>query len=560
MAIIEKVKSSIIEDIKKAIQEAIQANKINIEKLPDIYLETPRDKAHGDFACNVAMQLAKEAKQSPRNIANIIVENLNKDGYISKVEIAGPGFINFSISDKMLYESVEAVQKERADYGKITLGQHKKLMVEFVSANPTGPMHMGNARGGALGDVIAEVLSWAGYDVTREFYLNDAGNQIEKFKKSLSIRYQQELGKEIELPEDCYQGQDIVEHAKEFIKLYGDKYLDVSEQERGNALCEYALPKNIEKIKKDLADYRINYDVWFSEKSLYENSDIEDTIKCLKDKGLTYEKEGALWLKATEFGAEKDEVLIRNNGIPTYFTGDIAYHRNKFAVRKFDRVIDVWGADHYGHVARMKSGMDAVGCDSSKLEIVLMQLVRLLRNGEVARMSKRSGKSISLSDLIEEVGVDAARFFFNMRSYSSHFDFDLDLAVKQSNDNPVYYVQYAHARICTIINQLKEEGIAVPKVEDVNLKLLKETAEIELMKKISELPEEIRVAAESLDPSRITRYAMEIAGAFHSFYNACRVKVEDQELMKARLLLIESVRIVISNVLGILKVTAPESM
>lgn len=560
MAIIEKVKSSIIEDIKKAIQEAIQANKINIEKLPDIYLETPRDKTHGDFACNVAMQLAKEAKQSPRNIANIIVENLNKDGYISKVEIAGPGFINFSISDKMLYESVEAVQKERTDYGKITLGQHKKLMVEFVSANPTGPMHMGNARGGALGDVIAEVLAWAGYDVTREFYLNDAGNQIEKFKKSLGIRYQQELGKEIELPEDCYQGQDIVEHAKEFIKLFGDKYLDVSEQERGNALCEYALPKNIEKIKKDLADYRINYDVWFSEKSLYENSDIEDTIKCLKDKGLTYEKEGALWLKASEFGAEKDEVLIRNNGIPTYFTGDIAYHRNKFAVRKFDRVIDVWGADHYGHVARMKSGMDAVGCDSSKLEIVLMQLVRLLRNGEVARMSKRSGKSISLSDLIEEVGVDAARFFFNMRSYSSHFDFDLDLAVKQSNDNPVYYVQYAHARICTIINQLKEEGIEVPKVEDVNLKLLKEAAEIELMKKISELPEEIRVAAESLDPSRITRYAMEIAGAFHSFYNACRVKVEDQELMKARLLLIQSVRIVISNVLGILKVTAPESM
>lgn len=559
-SIIENVKEELTSSLKKSIEKAVIDGKLALETIPDIHLETPKEKTNGDFACAIAMQLAKVARQAPRKIAEAIAENIETGEYIEKVEIAGAGFINFYISNKFLYQSLKAVIECGSDYGKIDAGNGKKVMVEFISANPTGPMHMGNARGGALGDVMAEVLSWAGYDVTREFYLNDAGNQIEKFKKSLSIRYQQELGKDIELTEDCYQGQDIIEHAKNFIAQNGDKYLNVSEEERANALCDFALPRNVEKLKADLLAYGINYDVWFSEKSLYQSGEIAKTIEYLKEKGYTYENEGNLWFKSTEFGGEKDEVIVRANGIPTYFAGDIAYHRNKFVTRGFDRVIDIWGADHHGHVARMKGAMNAVGCNGDSLEIVIMQLVRLLRNGEVARMSKRTGTAITLADLIEEVGVDAARFFFNMRSSSSHLDFDLDLAVKESNENPVFYVQYAHARICGILRTLEGEGITMPSVEETNLELLTHAAELDLINKIAHFPEEIRIAANLLDPSKMTRYAMDLAGFFHSFYNSCRVKGEDIELMKARLVLIYSTRVVLKSVLNILGITAPEKM
>lgn len=558
--IINKIKTDIIDNLKNSIKKAVESGEFKPDDIPEVFLEVPKEEANGNFSCTVSMHLAKALRQAPRKIAENIVKNLDENEYVEKVQIAGAGFINFYLNDKYLYESLKEAIKEGENYGRTNVGNGKKVMVEFISSNPTGPMHMGNARGGALGDAIAEVLSWSGYKVTREFYLNDAGNQIEKFKKSLSIRYQQLLGVEIELPEDCYQGEDIKDHARNFIEEYGDEYLNKDEKERETALCEYALPKNIARIKSDLEAYRIYYDTWFSEKSLYESGEIYKTIDYLKEKGYTYEKDGSVWFKATEFGLEKDEVIVRNNGIPTYLAGDIAYHRNKFVTRGFDKVIDVWGADHHGHVARMKKAMDAIGCNGDNLEVVLMQLVRLLRGGEIVKMSKRSGKAITLSDLLDEVGVDAARFFFNMRSYSSHFDFDLDLAVQQSNENPVFYVQYAHARICSILKQLREEGIFIPEVEEVKFDLLKADAEKELMKKLSMLPEEIKTSAETFDPSKMTRYVMDLSALFHSFYNSCRVKGVEEELMKARILLIEGVKIAIKNTLNILGVTAPESM
>lgn len=449
-----------------------------------------------------------------------------------------------------------------ADYGKTNVGEGKKVVVEFVSANPTGPMHMGNARGGVIGDVLANILKYAGFDVTKEFYINDAGAQIEKFGKSLEARYIQALKGEdaIEFSPDWYQGDDIKEHAENFIKLNGDKYLEASTEERQKALVDYALPINIANLKTGLEAYKINYDVWFAESTLHKNGEVAETIEALKESGLTYEKDGALWLEATKFGSEKDEVLIRNNGIPTYFAVDIAYHRNKFAIRKFDRAINVWGADHHGHVARMKGAMNAIGLDGERLEIVIMQLVRLMRNGEIARMSKRTGKMITLSDLIEEIGVDAARFFFNLRHSESHLDFDLDLAVAQNSENPVFYVQYAHARIASIINALCEVGITIDKNIDVTL--LKEAEEIDLMEKLAKLPDEISICALSSDPSRITRYVLDLASLFHTFYNApkCRVKCDDKNLMLARLYLISQVKTVIKNVLDILGIEAPEKM
>ena len=420
---------------------------------------------------------------------------------------------------------------------------------------------MGNARGGVIGDVLANILKKCGYDVTKEFYINDAGAQIEKFKKSLDIRYLQLLKGEdfIELTEDCYQGEDIKEHAKNFIEIYGEKYLDASEEERRQALCDYALPINIANLKTGLEAYKIYYDVWFKESVLHENGEVNETMEELKKSGLTYEKDGALWLKATEFGSEKDEVLIRNTGIPTYFAVDIAYHRNKFEKRGFNKGINVWGADHHGHVARMKGALNAIGSDGNKLEIIIMQLVRLMRNGEIARMSKRTGKMITLNDLIEEIGVDAARFFFNLRHSESHLDFDLDLAVAQNSDNPVFYVQYAHARISSIINALSEEGIYADK-ENVNL--LTEKEEIDLMTALASLPNELKLCAQMSDPSRITRYVLDVASYFHTFYNApkCRVKCDDVNLSKARLFLIKQVKTVIKNVLDILSIEAPEKM
>lgn len=523
-------------------------------------VETPREKANGDFSTNAAMLLTKIAKKAPRMIAEELIANMDCNGtYIDRVEVAGPGFINFYLNNNWLYDVMDIVEEKGDRYGSIDYGNGKKVMVEFISANPTGPMHMGNARGGALGDSMAAVLDFAGFDVTREFYLNDAGNQVEKFACSLEARYLQECGIDVPFEEEWYQGADITQRAKEFIEINGDKYVNAESDERKDALVAYSLEKNVELMQKTLGDYRVLYDVWFRESELHKSGEVMKTVEILKEKGYTYEKDGAIWLKSANED-EKDDVLVRANGIPTYFAADIAYHRNKFVTRGFDRVIDVWGADHHGHVARMKYAMEAVDVDPEKLEVVLMQLVRLMRGGEVARMSKRTGKAITLDDLLEEIGIDAARFFFNMRNAGSHFDFDLDLAVEQSNNNPVFYVQYAHARICSIIRLLEESGKKVKSSKEIDRKLLCKESEFNLLRQIAELPDEIKAAAETLEPSKLTRYSIELANAFHSFYGDCHVNVEDEELLHARLKLIDCARVALANVLGLLKVDAPEKM
>ncbi len=553
---------NIIQDIKNQIESVVKdgVNKAGYEA-DVIEIEIPANKSNGDFSVNTAMKLTKTAKRPPREIATAIVEAIDTEGtYIDRVEIAGPGFINFYLNEQWRYDGLKAVLSEGENFGRTNIGNGKKVMVEFVSANPTGPMHMGNARGGALGDTLANALSWAGFDVTKEFYVNDAGAQIEKFGKSLEARYIQQLKGEdaFEFPEDGYQGDDIREHAKNFIAINGDKYLDCDSDTRRKALVDYALELNVQGLVDGLAKYRIFYDVWFRESTIHANGEVAQTIEDLKKSGITYEKDGALWIKTTEFGSEKDEVLIRANGIPTYFAVDIAYHKNKFAIRNFDKVINVWGADHHGHVARMKGAMDAIGIDSSKLEIVIMQLVRLMRNGEVARMSKRTGKMITMNDLIDEIGCDAARFFFNLRQAGSHLDFDLDLAIAQNSDNPVFYVQYAHARICSIIRTLESEGITLG--ENADLTLLTNPEELALTEKIISLPDEINQVADSLEPSRLTRYVLDLAALFHSFYNSCKVNTDDAALTQARLTLVYAARTVIRNVFEILKVTAPEKM
>jgi len=567
MNIQEKMKQSIIEAIIAALQGAQNEGvlpqpeeELNLAEM--IRLEVPKDKQHGDFACNIAMVLAKALRLPPRKIADAIAERIVCGGDIEKVEVAGAGFINFYLTANWLYETLLQIETQGENYGRIDLGKGKKVMVEFVSANPTGPMHMGNARGGALGDCLAAVLDYAGYEVTREFYINDAGNQIEKFGNSLNARYIQQLQGEdaIAFPEDGYHGDDIKDHAKAFIAIHGDKYLTASEQERKQALVDYALEKNIVALKEDLGRYRIYYDVWFRESTLHESGAVQDAIDTLKQNGYTYEEDGAVWLNCEKMGMEKNEVLVRNNGIPTYFAADIAYHMNKLKTRGYDWAINIWGADHHGHVARMKHALDAVGGDGNQLDVVLMQLVRLMRDGEIVRMSKRTGKAITLSDLLEDISVDAARFFFNMRSAGSHLDFDLNLAAEQSSDNPVYYVQYAHARICSILRLLKEEGVEVLPYNQIQATCLKEEAELELLKKLSDLPGEVASAAKALEPARMTRYVMDLAASFHTFYTACRVKVEDADLMNARLKLIDATRIVLKGVLTMLKISAPEKM
>ncbi len=561
MDIIAQIKEQIVKTTIDAV------NKIDSTVLADnsfeVEVEIPKDKEHGDFSTNTAMKLTKILKKNPREIAQAISDNFDFEGtYIKKTEIAGPGFINFYLNEDWLYDGLLNAYRLKGDYGKVDIGKGKKVMVEFVSANPTGPMHMGNARGGALGDSLAGVLQWAGYDVTREFYINDAGAQIEKFAKSLEARYIQLISGEdaIEFPEDGYQGNDIKVHAKNFADINGDKYINCDSDTRKQALVDYALPINIANLKSDLENYRIYYDVWFNESKIHKNGEVDETIDLLKKSNLTYEKDGALWLKTTEFGSEKDEVLIRANGIPTYFAVDIAYHRNKFATRGFDQVINIWGADHHGHVARMKGAMDAIGLDGTKLEVVIMQLVRLIKDGDVARMSKRTGEMITLSDLIDEIGTDAARFFFNLRQAGSHLEFDMDLAVKQNSDNPVFYVQYAHARISSILRNLSDEGIKITASDTDNVKLLCEPSEIELITKINMFPQEITLCAQAMEPSKLTRYVMDLAGLFHSFYNSCRVQCDDEKLMKARVILIEATKTVIKNVLDILKITAPDKM
>ena len=566
MSIQETMKENIAAALLAAYQEAAADGTFPKDAAVDfrdlIRLEVPKDKQHGDFACNIAMILAKSLHMAPRAIAQTLCDRIQRNRDIERVEVAGAGFINFYLSSAWLYETMRQIEAEQENYGKVDIGHGKKVMVEFVSANPTGPMHMGNARGGALGDCLASVLEYAGYDVSREFYINDAGNQIEKFGNSLNARYIQELQGEdaIAFPEDGYHGDDIREHAKAFIAIHGDRYLQASEKERKAALVDYALEKNITALQEDLGKYRIHYDVWFRESALHESGAVQDAIALLTKKGYTYEEDGAFWLNCEKMGLEKNEVLVRQNGIPTYFAADIAYHINKLTTRGFDWAINIWGADHHGHVARMKKALDAAGVDGNRLDVVLMQLVRLMRDGEVVRMSKRTGKAITLSDLLEDISVDAARFFFNMRSAGSHLDFDLTLAAEQSNENPVFYVQYAHARICSILRLLEEEGVKVLPFDEVKTALLTDESELALLKKLADLPDEITSAAKALEPARLTRYVMDLAAAFHTFYTACRVRTEDCDLMNARLKLIDSTRIVLKGVLSMLKITAPEKM
>ncbi|MBQ4332925.1 MAG: arginine--tRNA ligase [Clostridia bacterium] len=564
--------------IRAAAQAAIAAGELPQGDLPAFVIEVPGDRKNGDLATNVAMVSAKAFRSAPRKIAESIVAHLDLEGtYFERVEIAGPGFLNFFLSPAYYGDIVAEAVSKGADFGRSDYGAGKKIMVEYVSANPTGPMHMGNARGGALGDCLASVLDAAGYEVWREFYINDAGNQIEKFGLSLDIRYQQHLlGEEaVELPEDAYHGDDIKEHAAAFAALHGDKYLQVDTDQRRKALIEYALPLNIEKMKADMAKYRIVYDRWFTESTLHNNGELKEIINILTEKGLTYEKDGALWYKAGEYGEKyqpkkhlnrdgeeegiKDEVLVRANGNPTYFAADIAYHRNKF-LRGFDTLIDVWGADHHGHVARMKGAMDAVGMDGNNLNVVLMQLVRLVRDGEIVRMSKRSGKAIQLSDLLDEVPVDAARFFFNQREANTQMEFDLGLAIEQSSSNPVYYVQYAHARIHSIFRKMKETGVEITAATGEQLALLTAPEERELIRHLSSMEKVVVECARSYDPSGITRFALELATLFHKFYNSCHVSGVEADLMMARLALCDAVRIGLHNALTMMKIEAPEAM
>ena len=548
--------------------------------LSDFNVEVPANRDFGDYSANAAMAWARDLHCAPRKIAQALIDRMELcDTFFERCEVAGAGFLNFYLRSSFNACIIQDILEKGDSYGRSDYGRGKKINVEFVSANPTGPMHMGNARGGALGDCLASVLDFAGYNVSREFYVNDAGNQIAKFGLSLDIRYQQLfLGEDaVQLPEDSYHGEDIIERAKEFAAVNGDKYMSASEQERRQALIDFALPKNIAAMKENMAKYRINYDTWFLESTLHNDGELEETLNIMRDKGLTYEKDGALWYKNKEVLAAKlreqgkseeeierlelkDEVLIRTNGNPTYFAADIAYHRNKLQIRGFDKAIDVWGADHHGHVARMKGALDAIGCNGDDLDIILMQLVRLTRDGEVVRMSKRSGKAITLVDLLEEIPIDAVRFLFNMREPGSQMDFDLDLAVEQSSQNPVYYCQYAHARICSILRKLASEGVEPRECTIPELALLTAPEEKELIKHLSGLTDEIIASAKNYDPAKITRYAVELATLFHKFYNACRVGVEDESLMQARLSLCLCVRTVLRNVLTMFSISVPESM
>ena len=561
--LVQKATDDLKQAITAAVNTAIQAGTLPEAPLPAFTLEVPADRSHGDWAANIAMAGARAFKCAPRKIAEAITANIDLDSsYFDRVEIAGPGFLNFYLKPQFYTDILRDVAALGSHYGHSDFGKKERIMVEFVSANPTGPMHMGNARGGATGDCLAAVLDCAGYDVWREFYVNDAGNQIEKFGISLEARYLQIFqGEEnVEFPEDGYHGDDIREHARQYAGAYGDCLLRVSAEERRKALVDYALPKNIAKMKTDMDKYRIHYDEWFLESRLHKDGELEEVIRILQDKGLTYENEAALWYKATKFGGEKDEVLRRQNGNPTYFLADIAYHRNKFEKRGFSRCIDVWGADHHGHVARMKGAMDAIGLDGDKLDIVLIQLVRLVRGSEVVRMSKRTGKAIQLADLLDEVPVDAARFLFNMREASSQMDFDLDLAVQQDSQNPVYYVQYAHARICSLFKKLGVQNPCAADCTDEELALLTAPEELELIRHISAFTNEIIGAAQDYNPARITHYVIMLANLFHRFYTACRIRGEEEHLAKARLALCAAVRTVIRNVLLMFNIDAPESM
>ena len=564
MNLIEQAKLQAKQIIAEAYEAAAASGALPQAEVPEPLVEIPKDASNGDYATSFAMQCAKALHMAPRKIAEaLVVQTKLEDSYFSEISIAGPGFINFRLGSQWYADTIHAVEELGENYGRTKAEHPKKIMVEFVSANPTGPMHMGNARGGVLGDCLAEVLSWAGNDVCREFYINDAGNQVDKFAKSVEARYIQELKGEdaVEFQEDWYQGGDIRELAKNLIEIHGDKLLDMTTEDRHAMIVDYGLTTNIAKMKSDLARYKITYDNWFSESALHESGYVKETVDMLTAKGATYEKDGAIWLRSTDYGCDKDDVLMRANGFYTYFAADIAYHRNKLEVRNFDTVVNIWGADHHGHVKRLKSALDALGLDGShRIEIVLMQLVKLLMDGVPVRMSKRTGKAIALSDLLDEVSVDAARFFFNSRAAETHLEFDLALAVRQDSENPLYYVQYAHARICSVLRSMAEAGIVLKPVEEADISLLVEEEELALMKAIAQLPEEILQAAQHRDPSRLNKYAVSTAAAFHKFYNACRIKDAEEDLRDARLALCQAARQVIANTLKMIGVDAPERM
>ena len=575
---IQEAKDSVNEILQKAYLRAAEKGQLPAGATLSGTVEIPKDTANGDFAANHAMTGARALHMAPRKIAEALIENAELAGtWFASLEAAGPGFLNFRLADSWYADVLTSITGEGENYGRLDEGKGKKVMVEFVSANPTGPMHMGNARGGVLGDALASVLDRDGYEVWREFYVNDAGNQIEKFASSIDARYQQLiLGEDaVEFPEDGYHGDDIKDLAAAFRAEKGEDWLTKPVAERHAAMAAFGLERNIPKMQSDLSRYGIHYDQWFFESELHNTGYVADSVQKLGELGYTYEKDGALWLATSRILAEnlrrqgkseeeieklelKDDVLRRANGFYTYFAADIAYHRNKLERRGFDKAINVWGADHHGHVARLKGALDALGLDGEhRLDIVLMQLVKLTRNGEVVRMSKRTGKAISLTDLLDEIPVDAARYFFNSRP-ESPVEFDLELAVRQDSENPVYYVQYAHARICTLLAALAEEGHAVPETADISL--LKDPSERELIKQLAALPEEIHLAAQSYDPSRINKYVTELAARFHRFFTACRIKDAEPGLLEARLLLADCVRRVIALSLGIIGVSAPEKM
>ena len=577
---IQNAKDSISQILNAAYQKAAEKGELPAGAALSGTVEIPKDSANGDFAANHAMAGAKALHMAPRKIAEALIANADlADTWFASVEVAGPGFINFRLADRWYADVLQAVTREGADYGRSDIGHGQKVMVEFVSANPTGPMHMGNARGGVLGDALASVLDRAGYQVWREFYVNDAGNQIEKFANSIDARYQQLLlGEEqVAFPEDGYHGDDIKDLAKLFYEANGDKYLTVPVAERHQAMAEFGLQRNIPKMQEDLRRYGIEYDQWFFESELHESGYVAESVQKLTNRGYTYEKDGALWLKTSQILAEqllkagkkqeeidklelKDDVLRRANGFYTYFAADIAYHRNKLEKRGFDKVINVWGADHHGHVARLKGAMDALGLDGEhRLDIVLMQLVKLVRDGEVVRMSKRTGKAISLTDLLDEIPVDACRYFFNAKP-ETQMEFDLGLAVREDSENPVYYVQYAHARICTLLKALAAEGYQVRDTSQVELTVLTAAEEKALIKQLAQYPVVVQLAARDYDPSFINRYLTELAAAFHKFYNACRIKGEAENVLLARLKLADTARAVLKNGMTLIGCSAPEKM
>ncbi|MGM0901429.1 MAG: arginine--tRNA ligase [Bacillota bacterium] len=556
MNVVEQVQTKLKEEIKAAV---IKAGLAEEAQIPDAVLELPKDKAHGDYATNMAMQLARVAKKAPRKIAEELVESFDKNkASIEKIEIAGPGFINFYMNNSYLTDLIPTILNVGDRYGESTVGNGEKVQVEFVSANPTGDLHLGHARGAAVGDSLSNVLAKAGYDVSREYYINDAGNQINNLALSVEARYFQALGEEREMPADGYHGVDIIGIGKKLAEEHGDKFAKMSDKERFDAFRQYGLEYELEKLKQDLAAFRVSFDVWFSETSLYQNGKIEKALEVLKEKGHIYEEDGATWFRSTTFGDDKDRVLIKQDGSFTYLLPDIAYHQDKLK-RGFEKLINIWGADHHGYIPRMRAAIQALGYEGDTLEVEIIQMVQLYKNGEKMKMSKRTGKAVTMRDLIDEVGLDATRYFFAMRSSDTHMDFDLDLAVSQSNDNPVYYAQYAHARICSILRQAEEQGLAVDTNADFSL--VGAEKEVDLLKKLGEFPQAVAEAAQKRVPHRVTNYIFELASAFHSFYNAEKVlDAEQKERTAARLGLIKSVQISLKNALDLIGVSAPEKM